>query len=114
MFLKISLWAMSFLFNISVKISLSSLSDEFIKSILSNPKYIGGTDSLDTRIMSISKNIFCKGGAEGVFLFVDLVKELVGVIKIVDGNERAIPSIIYSLFKKLKIMNLKELRKFNE
>ena len=96
----------SFEYNREVKI--------LIKSILSNPKYIGGTDSLDTRIMSISKNIFCKGGAEGVFLFVDLVKELVGVIKIVDGNERAIPSIIYSLFKKLKIMNLKELRKFNE
>ena len=85
-----------------------------IESILSNPKYIGGTDSLDTKIMSISNNIFCKGGAEGVFLFADHVKDLVGIIKIVDGNERAIPSIIYNLFKKLKIMNLKELRKFNE
>ena len=41
-----------------------------INCITKYPKYIGGTDSLDTRVMSISgKKIFCKGGAEGVFLF---------------------------------------------
>ena len=44
--------------------------------------------------MKISnKRIFCKGGAEGVFLFVDLQKEIAGVIKVVDGNERAIPPV---------------------
>ncbi len=84
-----------------------------IKSILNNPNFIGGTDSLDSRIMNIAnKNIFCKGGAEGVFLFIDLNKEISGVIKIVDGNERAIPPIIYNLFKKLKIFNEKQLSKF--
>ena len=32
-----------------------------INCILNNPKYIGGTDSLDSRIMSISnKKVFCK------------------------------------------------------
>ncbi len=89
-----------------------------IKSILANPKYIGGTDSLDSRIMAITnKKIFCKGGAEGVFLFVDLNKEISGVIKIVDGNERAIPSVVYNIFKKFKIMNnieLKKLKSFYE
>ena len=65
--------------------------------------------------MSISNNkIFCKGGAEGVFLFADLKKGIVGVIKVVDGNERPIPYIIYNIFKKYKIMNNQELRKLKK
>ncbi len=84
-----------------------------INSIIKNPKYIGGTDSLDSRIMSICNNkIFCKGGAEGVFLFANLIKEIVGVIKVVDGNERPIPYVIYNIFKKYEIMNKTELAKF--
>ena len=60
------------------------------------------------------KNIFCKGGAEGVFLFIDLQKNISGVLKVVDGNERAIPQIIHKLFQKFKIMNKSELRKFEK
>ena len=71
-----------------------------IDSIIKNPNFIGGSDSLDSIIMKISnKRIFCKGGAEGVFLFVDLQKEIAGVIKVVDGNERAIPAVTFDLFK---------------
>ena len=81
-----------------------------INAIIKNPKYIGGSDSLDSKIMMISnKNIFCKGGAEGVFLFTNLKKGIVGVIKVVDGNERASPSAILSIFKKFKIMNSSEI-----
>jgi len=88
---------------------------QLIKCILLNPKFIGGSDSLDSRIMNISNNkIFCKGGAEGVFLFIDLKKGIVGVIKVVDGNERAIPSITYNLFKKFKNMNTQELINFKK
>lgn len=86
-----------------------------INSILKNPRYIGGIDSLDSRIMEISnKNIFCKGGAEGVFLFAELKKGIAGIIKIEDGNERAIPSVIYNTFKKLKIFNNKDLLSLNK
>ena len=60
--------------------------------------------------MQITKNkLFCKGGAEGVFLFVHLKKNISGVIKVSDGNERAIPSVIYNIFKKFKILNKDEL-----
>ena len=84
-----------------------------IKCVTENPNYIGGTDSLDSRIMSITRNkIFCKNGAEGVFLFIDLKNGITGVVKVVDGNERAIPPFIYKLFKKFKIMNSDELSKF--
>ena len=86
-----------------------------INCIIKNPKYIGGTDSLDSRIMSIcNEKVFCKGGAEGVFLFTHLKKRLTGVIKIEDGNERAIPPIIYDLFKKYKILILNELRELKK
>ena len=86
-----------------------------IESILLNPKYIGGLDSLDSRIMTISnEKIFCKGGAEGVFLFINLKNGITGVIKVVDGNERPIPYIIYTIFKKFRIMNNKELLAFKK
>ncbi len=86
-----------------------------INSVISNPKYIGGTDSLDSNIMMIAKKkIFCKGGAEGVLLFIDLEKDYVGVIKVTDGNERAIPPIVYNLFKKYKLFNTDQLREFKK
>ena len=85
-----------------------------INSIIKYPKYIGGTDSLDSIIMGLSDKIFCKGGAEGVFLFADLKNKIVGVIKVVDGNERAIPAVIYKLFKKFKMMNNKQLKGFSK
>ena len=85
-----------------------------INSIIKYPKYIGGTDSLDSIIMGLSDKIFCKGGAEGVVLFADLKKEIIGVIKVVDGNERAIPAVLYKLFNKFKIMNNKQLKEFSK
>ena len=85
-----------------------------INSILSNPLFIGGTKNLDSNLMKISnKKIFCKGGAEGVFLFLHLKKGIFGVLKVVDGNARALPSSLYTLFKKFKILTKEELKKFN-
>ena len=82
-----------------------------VNSILENPEFIGGTSSFDTKVMKTSKGkIFCKSGADGVFLFFDIQKEISGVIKITDGNERAIPITILNIFKKLKIMNNDELK----
>ena len=82
-----------------------------VDSILENPEFIGGTSSFDTKVMKASKGkMFCKSGAEGVFLFVDIQKEISGVIKITDGNERAIPITIINILKKLRIMNGEELK----
>ena len=86
-----------------------------INSVIDNPNYIGGTDSLDSKIMSMSnKKIFCKGGAEGVFLFADLNQGIAGVIKVADGNERAIPYVIHEIFKEFKILDKKTLNNFNK
>ena len=82
-----------------------------VNSILKNPEFIGGNVSFDTKVIKASKGkIFCKSGAEGVFLFVDFQKEISGVFKITDGNERAIPIAILSIFKKFKLMSKVELK----
>ncbi len=81
-----------------------------INSVLENPEFIGGTSSFDTKVMKASKGkIFCNSGAEGVFLFIDIHNEISGVVKITDGNERAIPISILNIFKKLKVMTGEEL-----
>ena len=81
-----------------------------INSILKNPLFIGGTQNLDSNLMRISnRKIFCKAGAEGVFLFLHLQKGIFGILKVIDGNERALPSSIYSLCKNFNLLNKEEL-----
>ena len=85
-----------------------------INAILDNPKFIGGSNNLDSNLIKISnRNIFCKGGAEGVFLFIHLKKEIFGILKVKDGNERALSSAMYALLKKFKILTGEELNQFN-
>ena len=84
-----------------------------INAILANPRFIGGSNNLDSNLIKISnKNIFCKGGAEGVFLFIHLKKRVFAILKVKDGNERALPSAIYILLKKFGILTRKELNEF--
>ncbi len=49
-------------------------------------------------------------GLKVFFLFAHLTKGVSGVVKVTDGNERAIPITIINIFKKLKLMNKSELR----
>ena len=87
----------------------------FINSIILNPLFIGGSKNLDSNLMKISnKKIFCKGGAEGVFLFIHLKKGIFGVLKVIDGNERVLPSAVCALFEKLKIIGKEDLKRLKE
>ena len=84
-----------------------------IDSILNNPLFIGGSKNLDSNLIKISNgSVFCKGGAEGVFLFINLKKGVFGILKVKDGNERVLPSAVYTLFKKFKILKKDELKQF--
>ena len=84
-----------------------------INAILVNPKFIGGSNNLDSNLIKISnRNIFCKGGAEGVFLFIHLKKRIFGILKVRDGNERALPSAMYTILKKFGILKKEELNHF--
>ena len=63
-------------------------------------------------VIKITKGrLFCKGGAEGVLIFADFTKKIGGVIKILDGNNRAIPSIAMQIFLKLKLLSENEINK---
>ncbi len=96
------------------KFEYSANTKIIIESILSNPYFIGGSNNLDSNLIKISnKKIFCKGGAEGVFLFIHLKKGIFGILKVKDGNERVLPSAVYTLFKQFKILNSSELKKLN-
>ena len=86
-----------------------------LKNILNNPHMIGGTNKFDSYLINKSnKKIFCKGGAEGVFLFAHLTKQIVGIVKIKDGNERALPSAVSALLKKLNITSFEENKKLSK
>jgi len=81
-----------------------------LDSIKKYPHLIGSKNNYDTQLMLKTKGkMFAKGGAEGVLLFAHKKKKIGGIIKIKDGNERAIPSVANEIFKKLKILEKNEL-----
>ena len=78
-------------------------------SINKYPNLIGGNNNFDSALIKITKGrFFCKGGAEGVLLFADFKKKIGGVIKVLDGNERAIPPIAMKIFRKLNLLSNQE------
>ena len=101
----ISSYNNKFAFNYEIKF--------LINNILNNPMMIGGKKRFDSELIKIcNRKLFCKGGAEGVFLFLHLKKGIFGILKVSDGNERALPSVIYNFCKKFKLLNNKEINKF--
>ena len=75
-------------------------------SINKFPQLIGGRKSFDSEVIKITKGrIFCKGGAEGVLLFADFSKKIGGAIKVLDGNDRAKPSITMKIFSKFNLLS---------
>ena len=86
-----------------------------LDSILKYPQLIGGSKKFDSEIMRITKGkIFSKGGAEGVLPFAHKEKKIGGVIKIIDGNERALPSATTEIFKKLSLVTKNEQQKLSD
>ena len=82
-----------------------------LNAIAKYPLLIGGKKRFDSEVIKHTKGrIFCKGGAEGVLLFADTLKNIGGVIKIEDGNERAIPPLAMKIFIKLKLLSSDEKR----
>ena len=85
-----------------------------LKAIEKYPQLTGSKSIYPSQLMTATNGkIFSKGGAEGVLLFAHKEKSIGGVIKVNDGNERALPSIANEIFKKLKLLNKKELSKLS-
>ena len=86
-----------------------------VDSIQQYPQLIGGSKKFDSELMRITKGkFFSKGGAEGVLLFAHKEKKIGGVIKIKDGNERALPSAATAIFKKLSLVTKNEQRELSD
>ena len=84
----------------------SSQINLLVNSINKFPSLIGGTHRFDSEMLKFTKGkIFCKGGAEGILLFAHIQKKVGGIIKISDGNERAIPVAAMKIFSKLNLLN---------
>ena len=82
-----------------------------LDSIQKYPELTGGSNKFDSELMKITKGkIYSKGGPEGVLLFAHKEKKIGGVIKIKDGNERAIPSAAIVILKKLSLVTKNELQ----
>ena len=82
-----------------------------LKAIERYPQLTGSKNIYPCQLIKITRGkIFAKGGAEGVLLFAHKEKKIGGIIKVEDGNERALPSVANSIFKKLNLLNKKELR----
>ena len=100
-----------------LQFDISFCLNKLLYCISKNPFYIGGTERFDSELMKITKGrIFCKGGAEGIIMFSDLKNKYGGIIKVKDGNLRAIPSATIKLLKKIgSISKLEEnkLKKWN-
>ena len=92
----------------------SSAIKKILASINKFPLLIGGHNRFDSEIIKTTKGrIFCKGGAEGVLLFADFKKKIGGAIKILDGNNRAIPPIVMQVLLKLKLLSENEVKELS-
>jgi L-asparaginase II len=86
-----------------------------LNAISKYPHLTGGLEKYDSQLMRITNGrLFAKGGAEGVILFVDKDKKIGGIIKVSDGNNRALPSSANEIFKKLNILNKNELQELSK
>jgi len=85
-----------------LQFDISVCLNKLLNCITKNPFYIGGTGRFDSELMKITKGrVFCKGGAEGVLMFADMKNNYGGIIKVKDGNNRAIPSAAIKLLRKI-------------
>ena len=86
-----------------------------LHSIEKYPQLTGSKTIYTTQLMTATNGkIFAKGGAEGILLFAHKEKKVGGIIKVCDGDQRALPSIANKIFKKLKILNNTELKKLSK
>ena len=80
-----------------------------LNAIAKYPHLTGSKIKYDTQLMRITKGkMFSKWGAEGILIFAHKEKKIGGVIKVKDGNQRALPSVANEVFKKLSLLDKNE------
>ena len=85
-----------------------------LSAISKYPFLTGSKIKYDSQLIKATKGkFFSKWGAEGVLLFAHKEKKIGGVIKVEDGNARALPSVANEIFKKLHLIDSKELKELS-
>jgi len=72
------------------------------KAMMAHPEYVGGTERFDTELMRATHGTICaKAGAEGVHADAILPLGAGLVLKVIDGNRRAVPAATIALLRGL-------------
>lgn len=110
----LSLSMINLIKNLYEKNSHTNEIGKLLTAIAKYPHLTGSRSIYPSQLMLATKGkVFSKGGAEGVLLFAHKEKRIGGVIKVKDGNERALPSAANEIFKKIKILEKSELKKLS-
>jgi L-asparaginase II len=87
-------------------------------AMMAHPEYVGGTGEFDSDLMRVANgDVTAKSGAEGVHGLAALRAGAGAVLKIVDGNGRAVPAATMELLRRTKIAGdapLRALQSFAE
>lgn len=80
------------------------------KAMVNHPEMVAGYGRFDTDLMRTAKGrIIGKSGAEGVFFLGEREIGISVVVKIEDGNNRAIPPVVMSVIEQLNLLTKGEI-----
>lgn len=80
-----------------------------IAAVRKYPQYLAGSDRFDTQLIEVTQGrIIGKMGAEGIFALTVPDKELGLVLKIEDGNQRALYPAVVEALKQLDLLSAAE------
>ncbi|WP_366921832.1 asparaginase [Metallumcola ferriviriculae] len=84
----------------------ASACDKVVQAMSQHPEMVSATDGLDCRVISaVPGPIVAKVGAEAVYC-IGLPGTGLGIaLKIIDGNQRALPPVVISLLSQLRLLN---------
>lgn len=99
---------------------LASIQEEIaqriVKLFITHPEMIAGEDRFDTEIMiACGGRVLAKTGAEGIECMSILGNNSLGIaIKMIDGANRAIPSVLVNVLKRLGILGNEAMQRLNK
>jgi L-asparaginase II len=74
-------------------------------AMMAHPEYVGGTGEFDTDLMRVANSdVTAKSGAEGVHGLAALRAGVGAVLKVVDGNGRAVPAATMQLLQRTRVV----------
>ena len=74
--------------------------EKIIQAVTEYPEFVSGTESFDYKLQRITgKKVILKSGAEGVCCGLIAEKGFAFALKVLDGNQRAVPAAVLEILK---------------